>query len=396
MKRVLFTVSAVIFLYCFSGAQTVQGTIISPSANKIAVYAKIGSPGLTNVLFLGINVTVSIPDQSGSGGNPTGAQVMAISKIPNLNITEALTSGYPANPYVPGDGRAYYSYIMNDNAGTTGTTWPANSANNPVAEFTFPSDSYISGAHLDDLSSGGGPNQQMYWYVSIIGGASDITDYTTMFYGVPAIPPTNNGGASPSFVSLQPISVLPVRFLGFSATKNGNSALLSWSVESEDNNTSTYEVQRSLSGVDFAKVATMPALNNGLSSNSYSFTQDNLSAIRSSGVIYFRIKQVDRDGKFVYTPVRSVRLDSKGLVVGVYPNPIKSSANVSFDLADATDVSIKVIDASGKQVAISQVQGFKGANLSKINMAKFAAGSYTLSVQAGNEVKTITIVKADQ
>ena len=84
------------------------------------------------------------------------------------------------------------------------------------------------------------------------------------------------------------------------------------------------------------------------------------------------------------------------MAVGVYPNPIKLTANVSFDLAEASDVLIKVIDASGKQVAISQVQGFKGANVSKVNMAKLATGSYTLSVQAGTDVKTITVVKAEQ
>ena len=74
MKKVLLAVFTVIFLHFFTAAQSVQGTIVSPSANKVAVYAKISSPGLTNVLFLGINVTISIPDQTASGGNPTDAR----------------------------------------------------------------------------------------------------------------------------------------------------------------------------------------------------------------------------------------------------------------------------------------------------------------------------------
>lgn len=41
---------------------------------------------------------------------------------------------------------------------------------------------------LDDLSPDGGANQQMYWYVNVIGNG-DLTDYSTMFYGVPTLPP---------------------------------------------------------------------------------------------------------------------------------------------------------------------------------------------------------------
>ncbi|MES2849683.1 MAG: hypothetical protein V4685_11550, partial [Bacteroidota bacterium] len=125
---------------------------------------------------------------------------------------------------------------------------------------------------------------------------------------------------------------LPVKFLNFTATKNKDAALLTWAVENEDANTVSYEIQKSVNGVDFTPLKSIPALNNGRSSNVYSFTQDNLSAIRSSGVIYFRVKQTDRDGKFVHTEIRSVRLSGKDLSVAVYPNPVKNKANVSFDL----------------------------------------------------------------
>lgn len=391
MKKFIISAS-VLFMAVFTGyAQVkIQGTITDPSpgGNKVQVYGRNNSStDLTAVLFGNINFAVSIPDQG--AGNPTNAQITVTSKIPSLDPPAA----DPGNPFIIA-GRAYYSYIMTSNVDVTTSTWPANT-NNPIAEITFPANTYFSGMKLDDLSPGGGPNGQMFWYVQV-NGAGDITDYTTMFFGGVALPPTNNASASPSFVPLQPFSVVPVKFLGFTAIKNNNSALLNWSVENEDANTANYEVEKSLNGIDFSKIGTLPALNNGRTSNVYSYTQTNLSSIRSSGVIYFRIKQIDRDGKFVYTEIRSVRLDSKGLAVGVYPNPIKLTANVSFDLAEASDVLIKVIDASGKQVAISQVQGFKGANVSKVNMAKLATGSYTLSVQAGTDVKTITVVKAEQ
>jgi hypothetical protein len=186
---------------------------------------------------------------------------------------------------------------------------------------------------------------------------------------------------------------LPVKFLNFTATKNNNSAILNWAVENEDANTTNYEIERSLNGVDFSSLKSIPALNNGRTGNTYTFTQDNLSTIRSSGVIYFRVKQIDVDGRFVYTPIKSVRLDTKGLIVGVYPNPIKSQANVTFDLAENMDVLITINDASGKQVFVSQVQAFKGGNINRVDMGKYAVGTYMLKVQAGTEVKSMPIVK---
>jgi hypothetical protein len=188
---------------------------------------------------------------------------------------------------------------------------------------------------------------------------------------------------------------LPVKFLDFTATKNNNSALLSWLVENEDVNTALYEVEISTTGADFRKAATLQPLNNGRSSNSYSFTQDNLSGIRNNGIIYFRIKQIDKDGKFVYSDIRNVRISGRGIVFGVYPNPVKQSATVSFDLENSEKISFVLTDATGKQVWGNQLQGVKGANFTSINMAKFAAGTYNLKLQTATESKVIAVVKAD-
>ena len=189
-----------------------------------------------------------------------------------------------------------------------------------------------------------------------------------------------------------PSVVLPVKFLNFTATKNNNTALLNWSVENEDANTATYEIEKSINGIEFISLKSLPALNNGRASNTYSSVVDNLSSLRSSGLVYFRIKQIDKDGRYVYTPIRSVRVDGKGLTV--VPNPVKTTANLTFDLDDNTDVNIAVIDAAGKQVLTNQVQGFKGTNITKVDMSKLASGSYTLKVQTATDVKVISIIKA--
>jgi hypothetical protein len=203
------------------------------------------------------------------------------------------------------------------------------------------------------------------------------------------------GPSSSTFYYAGLLAPLPVKFLGFTVTKNNNSAILNWSVESEDANTDKYEILRSTNGVDFATVATLEAKNNGRSANSYSFTQENLSNIRNTGVIYFRIKQIDKDGKAVITEIRNVRLGGKTFAIGVYPNPIKHSTNVSFELEKDAEVVLTVNDASGKQLMINQFNGFKGSNIRSLDLSKFATGNYILKLQTSTDVNTLPIVKAN-
>jgi hypothetical protein len=285
---------------------------------------------------------------------------------------------------------------MSDNGLTTTSTWPAGTKANLIADFTFPGNSYFPTLRLDDVSSTGGPNGQMYWYVEVI-GTGDVTDYNTMFFGTVLLPPTNNSGASPSFVPLQPITVIPVKFISFTATKSNNDALLNWEVANEDANTDRYELERSLNATEFVKFATVLKNNGNASSKSYSSTDADVAGKvpSNSGIVYYRVKQVDKDGRFVYTETRNIKfIGVKGFTANVFPNPVKDVANINIDLATAGDIQIIISDASGKEVKKINMNGAVGGNTKSINMNAFAAGTYQLKVIAGNENKVISVVKS--
>lgn len=198
-------------------------------------------------------------------------------------------------------------------------------------------------------------------------------------------------------VHLLPLSniVLPIKFVGFNVTKKNDDAILSWQIENESSLTDFFEIERSMNGTDFKKLTTTKAKNNGNSSNSYEITDANLTSVRSSGIVYYRIKQVDKDGRFILSGIRNVRLNVKDMAVNVYPNPIKSYANLTIDLEQDASTIITINDATGKQVKNIQTQLFKGANNKKIDMANLSAGSYLLKVQTPSETKTLVIVKAN-
>lgn len=201
-------------------------------------------------------------------------------------------------------------------------------------------------------------------------------------------------GTDPSYVSIV-AGPTPVKFLGFNVTKKNNDAVITWQIENESAITDRYEIERSLNGVDFKKVYTVTAKNNGSTANSYELTDLNLTSIRRSGVIYYRIKQFDKDGQFVTTAIKNLRLDGKSLAISVYPNPIKNYANVSIDLVEDARVMLTINDVSGKQVQTMPLQLFKGLNVKKVNMSGLAAGSYMLQVNTGTEIKTVPLVKAN-
>jgi hypothetical protein len=213
--------------------------------------------------------------------------------------------------------------------------------------------------------------------------------------------PTTSSIAGPSGSTIYYQELLnvpvPVKFAGFTANKKGADAVLTWAVENESSVTDRYEVLRSVNGRDFTKVATVAPKNNGLTANTYELTEANIAAIvrSSSGLVYYRIKQIDKDGASTMTEIRSIRLDGKGFGVSAYPNPVKSATKLTIDLDQATDIMITVSNTAGQQVKAIQVQGFKGTNFQDVDMAKLAGGNYIIKVQAGAEVKSLPVTKVN-
>ncbi len=333
---------------------------------------------VTNVSFC-IGIPNTVP------GTPT------VSLLNNLMSSLLVFSDSQTWPS-QGDGYKYTFFTFNEATLTTPSqTYPAGTPVN-VAEIKFDNTTInaatIRLAHLPNGEGDANAPQYAFYWEQL---GTDKTNYPAMFYGAGV---SNNAAGYGAYSFLPFGTVIPVKFLGFTATRKDNDALLNWSVENESGITDRYEIERSLNGTDFTKFATVAPKNNGSSSNIYNLTDANLTGLRSSGIIYYRVKQVDKDGKYIYTEIRSVRLDGKGIVIGVYPNPVKDVANVTMDLLDASKVMITVTDATGKEIQKVSLQAVKGFNSQTVNMRNLAAGTYMFKVNAGEEVKTISVIKA--
>ena len=107
-----------------------------------------------------------------------------------------------------------------------------------------------------------------------------------------------------------PIS-LPVKLISFNGAYQNQKAMLTWVTENEYN-FQKFEVERSTNGINFSTVGVvLPFGEEGRKAN-YEFP-DNLSSVRGN-IFYYRLKMVDRDGKFEYSNTFFIRRDAKTVI----------------------------------------------------------------------------------
>jgi hypothetical protein len=165
---------------------------------------------------------------------------------------------------------------------------------------------------------------------------------------------------------------LPVELVAFTAAAKGASVQLSWRTASEKNS-ARFEVERSTDGVRFWYLGERPGQGTKASPTDYAFLDTQVpKAPGSQDLIYYRLRQVDHDGRATYSPVRSVRFASLPLgTLTVYPNPAHSSLTATGLTAGAL---VEVFDALGRRVATATANADGIAPLTL--PAGLAAGMY--------------------
>ena len=171
-------------------------------------------------------------------------------------------------------------------------------------------------------------------------------------------------------------STLPLHWLAVSGTVNTQQqAVINWQVQ--ENNVASYEIEKSNDGRKFVPVAFLNSERNG--TNKYTHTQQ--TAL--NGTLFFRIKQIDIDGKFTYSTI--VKLSSHfNTLVLVFPNPAKDVVTISVG-ADLINTKALLMDMSGKMLesfAINQ-------SSFTINLAHYSNAVYLLKFENGSKVKIV-------
>jgi hypothetical protein len=188
-------------------------------------------------------------------------------------------------------------------------------------------------------------------------------------------------GLAPDIGCFESNYPLPVKLTSYQIQSNNKQVLNIWTTATEIN-TSHFNVQRSIDGVNFETVGKVMAKG----SSAYSFNDILPTNYTPLKTIFYRLEIVDNDGSIEYSTIQQLSFSNKQYVTRVYPNPSNSIINI--DCINANELSIS--DQLGR--IVTQLSAL--VEHQKINIEKFATGTYFLKVIYKNgQTETLKLVK---
>jgi hypothetical protein len=200
---------------------------------------------------------------------------------------------------------------------------------------------------------------------------------------------TNDSATSPLTVQ----APLPVDFVKFDAFANKCDYVdLNWDVTNEINNKG-FEIQRQVGEkADFQTLGFVKGMGTSSDLNSYGF-RDELSGKHAGTVLYYRLKQVDYNGKFEYSDVVSVTPNCKPeLTLKMSPNPTRDLLNVTLYGFVEDEVEVTIMNPNG--AIVRKVMMITGST-NQVDLKELPTGVYNLQVKSEGELTSHRIIKID-
>lgn len=167
----------------------------------------------------------------------------------------------------------------------------------------------------------------------------------------------------------------PVTLTSFSGKYANGLAVLDWQTSQEINN-DRFEVFRSFDGQHFSYVGSVKGAGYSNVVKNYSYTDQP----GTSPYIYYRLKQVDADGKSVYSNVVKISTGSRA-TMEVYPNPFSSYFTASFSATKTADATVIIRNSIGQPVMQRTIKAVKGNNSVNItNLPSLSTGIYYVTI----------------
>jgi len=275
-------------------------------------------------------------------GNPNGVQVYRVDAVPNS------TTGI--NPALGTNDTYYGTFVIN---GTSPTyTAEYNYSNYPDAIAKEPD---LTMYYRDD-------NADPTW-LDLVSTTNAAANTTTEI----------NLSARGEFILAGTKSPLPIDLLFFQATLNNKYVSLDWQTASEINN-AFFTIERSKDATTWEELLQVDGAGNSSTLLSYSETDTN----PHSGVLYYRLKQTDFDGKFEYSQIVAVSLKTINSI-SIFPNPSNKKITLRGDTEELQ--TIYIYNSYGQDVTIQTQFISKADNQIVIDLSNLSDGIYLVKTK---------------
>ncbi len=201
--------------------------------------------------------------------------------------------------------------------------------------------------------------------------------------GTPAVVDPNNDGNASGLGENVPtpfnITMLPVHFLSMDAAlKNKNAAIINWTVATPTTNAARFEVEFSSNGTAWSTLGIVPITD--ARHGTFQYTHDGILP----GNLFYRIKQIDLDGAYIYSKIALLNNNAGDKNYTVFPNPANSYLQISAPYNTTGKTVIELYDAVGKKLFSKTIT----TSSTEINTSALPYGSYLLKLIHNDEIQT--------
>jgi len=320
-----------------------------------------------------------------------------------------VVTGLPASKYIPG--QAYNFSIKVNHATADRRIWgfaikAVNTVNNQVVG-TFASTNAnasvkgtVAGQTLE-LSHATAPtstNANNYTFMNLkwtapttpLANESNIRFYITGNAG------DNDGSEAGDYIYTATIDAalgaLPLTLGEFTLSTINESAVKATWQTLQELNTASFEVETSADGSIWAKLGSIAASGTSSTTRSYSFTDNRPANFNAN--IYYRLKMIDRDGSFTYSPVKTIRLKNAGIVIrNLSAQPLSGNQSAVFEIHsnEPRKLTISIYDVNGATLSQENTILIAGQNRIEVPVSKNVTvqGAYFVKFTAEGFQKTI-------
>jgi len=184
--------------------------------------------------------------------------------------------------------------------------------------------------------------------------------------------------------------VLPIELISFTASCDGNSVDVKWTTASERNN-DYFILERSYDAVNFSEITRIAGAGNSIEENNYAYTDYEYYG----GEMYYRLLQVDYDGKRSASEIIVVKCSDNELEpsIAVFPNPFRSEISLSLSNFANKPATIEIFDVMGTLVMTKNIDAPGNEYETVLNLDNLSAATYTVRVSTVDFVVNKRIVK---
>jgi len=360
----------------------------------------------TNILTLGTGATVSGTD---------GSAASHISGPMDKNTNTAVLFKFPLGE------EGVYKPIGVTPSTTSAQTFRVQAWNDSPTEGSYPETSIASGQlnnvsiieywDVDQTVGSDAATVRLYWDTNSGVDDESTSDLRVAHWnttnsnwedlGQTGISSANNWVEASGITSFSPFSLgsdgssgnpLPVELISFDAKPKGKAVELTWVTATEIDN-AYFEVQRSVNGIHFDRIATIQGAGNSTITINYSIMDENPVV----GNSYYRLKQVDFDGISDFSKVINVQYSSerKFEIISISPSPASSFTQLTLNVAEPDEVFINIYDNKGDLLKKDKVVVLEGYNEIRLDVSGIPTGVYFITAQNSKAFVSSRIIKSD-